>query len=206
MKISKLRVTGLCEGFPAQRASNAEKVSIWMTSSCSWLHIYSWDHHAHWAQTIRIIELPPRNDLLWLRCRRRVKKNYMSPLTCYIRLTYLSVCGSVMYTSTDCYFRTRMSGQLDGKVWWVHMYLNLTNFVRYWNDIFSHLYEAHRLDNEYISPLCTNFTVSLFVDNSRNSTNVFKPGFWLACSTAASQSKAMLQNLCKLTRIYDGFY
>ena len=39
-KISKLRVTGLCEGnspvtgeFPAQRASNAENVSIW------------WSHH-----------------------------------------------------------------------------------------------------------------------------------------------------------------
>ena len=32
-KISKLRVTGLCEEFPAQRASNAETDSIW------------WRHH-----------------------------------------------------------------------------------------------------------------------------------------------------------------
>ena len=44
-KISKLRVTGLCEGntpvtgeFPAQMASNAENVSIW------------WRHHAHQYQ------------------------------------------------------------------------------------------------------------------------------------------------------------
>ena len=42
-KTSKFRVTGLCAGnspetgeFPAQRASNAENVSIW------------WGHHAHW--------------------------------------------------------------------------------------------------------------------------------------------------------------
>ena len=42
-KTSKLRVTGLCEGnspvageFPAQRASNAENVSIW------------WRHHGGW--------------------------------------------------------------------------------------------------------------------------------------------------------------
>ena len=42
-KTSKLRVTGLCVGnspgtgeFPAQMASNAEKVSIW------------WRHHAYW--------------------------------------------------------------------------------------------------------------------------------------------------------------
>ena len=41
-KISKLRVTGLCEGnppvtrgFPSQRASNAENVSIW------------WRHHGY---------------------------------------------------------------------------------------------------------------------------------------------------------------
>ena len=43
-KTSKLRVTGLCRGkspvtgeFPAQRASNAENVSIW------------WRHHEHWS-------------------------------------------------------------------------------------------------------------------------------------------------------------
>ena len=43
-KTSKLRVTGLCEGnppvtggFPSQRASNAENVSIW------------WRHHAPWS-------------------------------------------------------------------------------------------------------------------------------------------------------------
>ena len=52
-KTSKLRVTGLCEGkspvtgeFPAQRASNAENVSIWWRHhgpsiwTCSW-----WCHH-----------------------------------------------------------------------------------------------------------------------------------------------------------------
>ena len=47
-KISKLRVTGLCEGnspvtveFPAQRASNAENVFIW------WRHHDKWDHETH---------------------------------------------------------------------------------------------------------------------------------------------------------------
>ena len=43
-KTSKFRVTGLCEGnspvtgeFPAQRASNAENVSIWWRHQSSWL-------------------------------------------------------------------------------------------------------------------------------------------------------------------------
>ena len=49
-KTSMIRVTGLCAGnspvpagpgeFPAQRASNAENVSIW------WRHRVSWSHHA----------------------------------------------------------------------------------------------------------------------------------------------------------------
>ena len=50
-KTSKLRVTGLCEGnspvtgeFPAQRASNAEKVSIW------------WRHHGYHARKIQHIK------------------------------------------------------------------------------------------------------------------------------------------------------
>ena len=48
-KTSKLRVTGLCEGnapvtgeFPAQRASNAENVSIWWRNrayACHNLHV-----------------------------------------------------------------------------------------------------------------------------------------------------------------------
>ena len=48
-KISKLRVTGLCEGnsavtgeFPAQRASNAENVSVW------------WRHHVQFPQNCRM--------------------------------------------------------------------------------------------------------------------------------------------------------
>ena len=47
MKTSKLRVTGLCAGnspvtdeFPAQKASNAENVSIW------------WRHHATFYETV----------------------------------------------------------------------------------------------------------------------------------------------------------
>ena len=54
---SKLRVTGLCEGnspvtgeFPAQRASNAENVSIW------------WRHHAHqkdWVPSVQLIAVLP---------------------------------------------------------------------------------------------------------------------------------------------------
>ena len=48
-RISKLRVTGLCEGnlpvtdeFPAQRASNAENVSIW------------WRHHVICVSKLQI--------------------------------------------------------------------------------------------------------------------------------------------------------
>ena len=55
-KTSKLRVTGLCEGnspvtgeFPAQRASNAENVSIW------------WRHHVITMKTM--IEFMRRNSL-----------------------------------------------------------------------------------------------------------------------------------------------
>ena len=51
-KISKLRVTGLCEGntpvtgeLPAQRASNAENIPIW------------WRHHGHFLHTITPIHL-----------------------------------------------------------------------------------------------------------------------------------------------------
>ena len=51
-KTSKLRVTGLCVGnspvtgeFPAQRASNAENVSILMTLSC---HRYMWHQSVLW--------------------------------------------------------------------------------------------------------------------------------------------------------------
>ena len=48
-KTSKLRVTGLCAGnlpvtgeFPAQRASNAENVSIWWRHHVSSNHVLSW--------------------------------------------------------------------------------------------------------------------------------------------------------------------
>ena len=54
-KTSMLRITGLCEGnspvtgeFPAQRASNAENVSIW------------WCHH----DTIRVIRLSPNTGYI----------------------------------------------------------------------------------------------------------------------------------------------
>ena len=70
-KTSKPRVTGLCEGtspgtgeFPAQRASNAERVSIW------------WRHHAQpdansgnwfcWAKANwQVFSWIPRNKLQW---------------------------------------------------------------------------------------------------------------------------------------------
>ena len=68
-KPSKLRVTGLCEGnspltgeFPAQRASNAENVSIW------------WRHHAviwfgcttgRWWDYLGICPLPEKKSLLY---------------------------------------------------------------------------------------------------------------------------------------------
>ena len=48
-KTSKLRVTGLCEGnspvtgeFPAQRASNAENVSIWWRHFDIYLMLFQW--------------------------------------------------------------------------------------------------------------------------------------------------------------------
>ena len=52
-KTPKLRVTGLCEGnspvtgeFPSQRASNADKVSIWyVTTSCT---VWCWAMSRHW--------------------------------------------------------------------------------------------------------------------------------------------------------------
>ena len=73
-KTSKLRVTGLCEGnspvtgeFPAQRASNAENVSIW------------WRHHgsapvweAAWPR------FRHNAALLWVR-----SKNTVKPLKCW---------------------------------------------------------------------------------------------------------------------------
>ena len=55
-KTSKLRVNGLCEGnspvtgeFPAQRASNAENVSIW------------WRHHANQVIKARLGQYPSNN-------------------------------------------------------------------------------------------------------------------------------------------------
>ena len=54
-KISKLRYTGLCAGnsplageFPAQRASNAEKVSIWWRhhDNLQWLNIQIYNLHS----------------------------------------------------------------------------------------------------------------------------------------------------------------
>ena len=61
-KTAKLRVTGLCEGnspgtgeFPAQRASNAEYVSIW------------WRHHVSWYSTICVyVVSDTRNNLCTL--------------------------------------------------------------------------------------------------------------------------------------------
>ena len=58
-KTSKLCVTGLCEGnspvtgeFPAQRASNAENVSIW------------WRHHVYvLVSTVRSVSVPVRRAL-----------------------------------------------------------------------------------------------------------------------------------------------
>ena len=61
-KVSKLRVTGLCEGnspvtseFPAQRASNAENASIWWRHhgfQCICLLSRQWDHYA-WLHAIQ---------------------------------------------------------------------------------------------------------------------------------------------------------
>ena len=60
-KTSKLRVTGLCEGnqpvtngFPSQKASNAENVSIW------------WRHHVYLMHSIQIALHFSRDGLRWL--------------------------------------------------------------------------------------------------------------------------------------------
>ena len=69
-KISKLRVTGLCEGnspvtgeFPAQRASNAEIVSIW------------WRHHV--AMTVSRVKVKWTHTGCsgdtWIPCSRRLR-------------------------------------------------------------------------------------------------------------------------------------
>ena len=65
-KTSKLRVTGLCAGnspaageFPAQRASNAENVSIW------------WRHHGWWCT------LQAHIRVAWLRWVTAVSKRYL---------------------------------------------------------------------------------------------------------------------------------
>ena len=69
-KISKLRVTGLCAGnspetgeFPAQRASNAENVSIW------------WRHHVRWHSwgVVLTIWNHPRIDMQWTECMDSTK-------------------------------------------------------------------------------------------------------------------------------------
>ena len=59
-KTSKLLVTGLCEGnphansgFPSQRASNAENVSIWWRHhefDSNWTYVYSWG--SNWQSII----------------------------------------------------------------------------------------------------------------------------------------------------------
>ena len=53
-KTSKLRVTGLCEGnLPAQRASNAENVSIW------WRHHGSSSLPDYWCSTPSVAQKAP---------------------------------------------------------------------------------------------------------------------------------------------------
>ena len=60
-----LRVTGLCErnplvtgGFPSQRASNAEKVSIW------------WRHHGQWHKPERNGKIDRYNNVICCTCTR----------------------------------------------------------------------------------------------------------------------------------------
>ena len=60
-KTSQLRVTGLCVGnspvtgeFPAQRASNAENVSIW------WRHHEDMSHQRSWPTLVPVVHCPLR--------------------------------------------------------------------------------------------------------------------------------------------------
>ena len=68
-KTSKLRVTGLCVGnspgtgeFPAQMASNAEKISIWWRHHGTLIYLYGW-------KLVKFCELqysPKWYDFIWL--------------------------------------------------------------------------------------------------------------------------------------------
>ena len=93
-KTSRLRVTGLCEGnpqvnseFPAQRASNAENVSIW------------WRHHVLWwgVSTICCISILSNDKIL--------QHTYMLPQNSSARqeLSYIeSICKLWYVTCHDC--------------------------------------------------------------------------------------------------------
>ena len=125
-KTSKLRVTGLCEGdspgtgeFPAQRASNAENVSIW------------WRHHGfvcqiisssdHWVQQSETMTKWPtfctRNfqmhSLGW-------KPLYLDPHctdVCFYGFTYIIDNKSILFQLTTCC----LVDANDGSVPWHHM-------------------------------------------------------------------------------------
>ena len=69
-KISKLRVTDLCEGeFPAQRASNAENVSIWWRHHVEQLHKLT----RSWVP-VSDFRIEPRISQI-LQCMRQISHN-----------------------------------------------------------------------------------------------------------------------------------
>ena len=83
-KTSKLRVTGLCEGnspgFPAQRASNAENVSIW------------WHHHElrffHWIKLILVFSMTD-NHIHFIQCIRTLGFIQYIPHWIYIQRMHI---------------------------------------------------------------------------------------------------------------------
>ena len=112
-KTSKLRVTGLCGGnslvtgeFPAQRASNVEKVSIW------WRHhdmsikqdiprqlfILRYDSPSVWAEKMGAAETEMCSRKSWPQCLRHEKPGSFS-ISCrlHIRDTCMGPAGDSFY-------------------------------------------------------------------------------------------------------------
>ena len=119
-KTSKLRVTGLCEGnspetgeFPAQRASNAENVSIW------------WRHHGFWMKLSALFEYATRAlqqehvHRFYIYCLRKVLGIYN------ISLTIPSCTLSIRETLQTCFGNTKKRLVLQLRIL-IHTYMAVT--------------------------------------------------------------------------------
>ena len=92
-KTSKLRVTGLCEGnspltgeFPAQRASNAENVSIWWHHHEIWIAFKGWESHRD-RRLVTIIQLATHYSI---HVRSRTTTSSIANFRCIHYIRWLS--------------------------------------------------------------------------------------------------------------------